>query len=1322
MIKTRILALLLSVCMLIIGMPIAGVWAAGESYTLSELMGGYYAIRETGFGSYTVTSSKYLAPADGVAALGDTGDAVEIKFHAAITVDGANDQLAEFHIYGSDTNRVYMRIHETGAWISNSASEIAAFAAEDVAKIRNTDVTLLFLNNESTYSIYLKESNGTYTELLTTTGKRTGAESLNCNFFAGGGATLMVDSITCYAVADAPTPTEEAVLRRVDEVNVTGKTNGFYGAVIDPKPLGSVGDAVEITLKANITVDGANDQNVSIQVPDADDTRAYMQIHEAGAWISGSNNATMTFSADATAALRNQKVTLKIKNAESGYELSYKAAEDAQYTILGTSAGKRSGGVASNVSIGPGGGATVDIESIKYYGAVPVPVGNIEDSVTKPEKCVEVFTNSAVSISAGQKVTMDGSAIPMGGYADVKIKATKALKLQNSDGAVGSDIQFVIDVNENASYYVQDLSVSKLKSTFVSGAENQADVWHSYRIVRDAEKASVYSVYHKTDSETTWTKVLSDVDTTGAESGINGMVFEAIDGSAEIEYFKVYSKSNLLDDPAVIAAENNKVWLDKDFAIADTDVILNNMKVENGALVANKLPEGTGGSSVISLTNFDLDGEWYLKMDHRLEEGASATSVVADGKRLRWTFAETYSFIQAATGNFSVSHSRELGAWYEYLFWFDGNGFANIYYRKSGETAWGILATNVAMVDNTGAEEIKFEAEVSVYKVDNLRVYTGIPVELSEPIVSGGTMSVAASASVGHPYATYDRRATVIGATYNKEHGYTSFVDAKDYIMFLGRDTDLSTAFDVSGVDMSKNEPAIMVWDSVDTTIPLVAAKGSCTPNTAEGRPAEGQQTGLVTEVRYNEVVISGLVDAEETVSAALLDDGGNLKAVAQTKANKYGLVELLIAVDPICASGEYTLRIQYGSSVAVDQEVQLNCEDILAENPITDVTSFKNFVLTYGSDEEKTLMTQENFADEAYARYQAVVGENRIVDLYEMRAVLRSVISTEEEKRKLLAEVNTAVAEGKWSALETIILTTYRDYLTECAKEMNLNLASVEGVKSTKDLFMRMLDKTYLSTSDIIQGFNTATAIQKSVEAQAGNGAGGAATGGGFGGGGVAGGAGGGAAGGSGGVTVFDEATPQPVQPVGDVKLFTDLESVPWAEDSILNLQARGILSGDGNGLFGPERNITREEFLKLVMKAFNISTSTHGSVAFRDVDESAWYYEYVLSAYEMGIIQGISDTEFGIGENITRADMAVIIKRTMKLNGYDTDPVEIAFVYDDFADIPEYAQESVFALSEAGLMNGVGDNCFAPLSRATRAEAAVSIYRLCEYINERR
>lgn len=173
----------------------------------------------------------------------------------------------------------------------------------------------------------------------------------------------------------------------------------------------------------------------------------------------------------------------------------------------------------------------------------------------------------------------------------------------------------------------------------------------------------------------------------------------------------------------------------------------------------------------------------------------------------------------------------------------------------------------------------------------------------------------------------------------------------------------------------------------------------------------------------------------------------------------------------------------------------------------------------------------------------------------------------------------------------------------------------------------------------------------------------------------------------------------------------FNDLASVAWAQEAINKLNEKGIVSGDGNGLFRPNDSVTREEFLKMLINAFGFEASAE-AVPFEDVPADAWYAPYVSAAYKLGITSGKSETVFGAGDNITREEMAALISRVFTVLGK---PIAVgdSAEFTDEAAVSEYALDAVKALQSAGIITGMEDGSFRPADLSTRAQAAVVIYR---------
>ncbi len=165
------------------------------------------------------------------------------------------------------------------------------------------------------------------------------------------------------------------------------------------------------------------------------------------------------------------------------------------------------------------------------------------------------------------------------------------------------------------------------------------------------------------------------------------------------------------------------------------------------------------------------------------------------------------------------------------------------------------------------------------------------------------------------------------------------------------------------------------------------------------------------------------------------------------------------------------------------------------------------------------------------------------------------------------------------------------------------------------------------------------------------------------------------------------------------------------WGKDYIEALFRRGIISGKSAGVFAPEAQITREEFVKLAVELFGL-TDASLTCDFADVAPDAWYAPYIASAKHHGIVNGISADRFGVGAPITRQDMCKILYGMlvkMELAG-EAGTSELTF--NDSAAIAPYATESVRALVDLGIINGDDQGNFNPQNNATRQEAAKLIY----------
>lgn len=165
----------------------------------------------------------------------------------------------------------------------------------------------------------------------------------------------------------------------------------------------------------------------------------------------------------------------------------------------------------------------------------------------------------------------------------------------------------------------------------------------------------------------------------------------------------------------------------------------------------------------------------------------------------------------------------------------------------------------------------------------------------------------------------------------------------------------------------------------------------------------------------------------------------------------------------------------------------------------------------------------------------------------------------------------------------------------------------------------------------------------------------------------------------------------------------FVDVKG-HWAAPYIADLFSKGVVSGKNPTHYDPEMNVTRAEFMKIVLKTLEVPVDeTVTTSKFKDVKKGEWYVPYVEVAHSKGIISGYKDNTFKPNGFITRSEAVKIILLTAGLN--------ISTTYDaKFSDVVKGAwyESYVNYAAEKGIVNGYTNGKFGPNNKLTRAEAA--------------
>ncbi len=177
--------------------------------------------------------------------------------------------------------------------------------------------------------------------------------------------------------------------------------------------------------------------------------------------------------------------------------------------------------------------------------------------------------------------------------------------------------------------------------------------------------------------------------------------------------------------------------------------------------------------------------------------------------------------------------------------------------------------------------------------------------------------------------------------------------------------------------------------------------------------------------------------------------------------------------------------------------------------------------------------------------------------------------------------------------------------------------------------------------------------------------------------------------------------------------KTFADLDNYAWAKEKIEIMAAKGVINGTSETTYSPASNITRADFIVLLVKALGLNAKTDGN--FEDVAEGSYYYDAIAIAKKLGITTGVGENKFNPKADISRQDMMVLAEKALRIAGKDIDSGLAGDIagYKDAPQVAAYAQDAIAALVNAGIIKGSG-NKLNPKLPANRAETAVIIYNL--------
>ena len=175
----------------------------------------------------------------------------------------------------------------------------------------------------------------------------------------------------------------------------------------------------------------------------------------------------------------------------------------------------------------------------------------------------------------------------------------------------------------------------------------------------------------------------------------------------------------------------------------------------------------------------------------------------------------------------------------------------------------------------------------------------------------------------------------------------------------------------------------------------------------------------------------------------------------------------------------------------------------------------------------------------------------------------------------------------------------------------------------------------------------------------------------------------------------------------------YRDVDTSAWYHEAVDYVLVNGLMSGYGNGVFGPNDHLSRAQLCQILYNKEGRPAVT-GSSVFIDITDGAWYSGAVTWAAENGIVDGYGNGLFGPEDNITREQLAAILWRYAGSPGSS----HSLDAFTDAGQISDWAMDAMRWANENGVLNGDGSGHLIPRGNATRAHVAQMIQNFLENI----
>ena len=178
----------------------------------------------------------------------------------------------------------------------------------------------------------------------------------------------------------------------------------------------------------------------------------------------------------------------------------------------------------------------------------------------------------------------------------------------------------------------------------------------------------------------------------------------------------------------------------------------------------------------------------------------------------------------------------------------------------------------------------------------------------------------------------------------------------------------------------------------------------------------------------------------------------------------------------------------------------------------------------------------------------------------------------------------------------------------------------------------------------------------------------------------------------------------------------FEDVRPFDWFYDSVAYVYNRGIMDGVSTYYFDPNGGCSRAVVVQALYNLSDHPLFFRNGIEFTDVPPSSPYYEAVAWAVAEEITYGYGDGIFGPDDTITREQLATFFLRYARYRGLNADYQADFSEFGDAGKVSDYALTAMRWAVAVGLIKGTDEKLLEPQQTATRAQFATIIMRLAE------